>query len=220
MDELKDRIRHALTKAGLSQTAAAHRIGVTPQSVYKWLKTGKIDKSNLQALADITGFGLDWFLKTSERSWTPKNGSSGLVLIPGAKPLAQTVDLYPLISYSQASDLLDSNERLAPVDAEDWLPWPYGCGEDTFALRVRGTSMENEFFEGEIVLVDPSRTPQPGDFVVVKPPLNREVVLKKLMREGDTWYLASQNREWPDPVRRLDESWAICGIIIGKFKKY
>jgi len=220
MNELKERIRHALSRSGLSQTAAARLIGVTPQSVYKWIKTGKIDKANLQRLADITGFSLDWFLGNSERSWEPADPNSGLALLPGVKPLAQAVTLYPLISYAQAATLQDKDERLAPVDAEDWLPWPYRCSAATFALRVRGPSNETEFFEGEIVFADPARESESGDFVVAKPPLSREVVIKKLLREGDTWFLVSHNRDWPDRPRPLDDDWKICGVIIGKFKKY
>ncbi|MBL4981728.1 LexA family protein [Pseudomonas fluorescens] len=220
MNDLNEKIRYALKRASLSQTAVAQRIGVTPQSVYKWIKTGKIDKANLQKLADITGLRIEWFLDTNERSWTPEDPDSLILQVPGVRPMRQHIELHPLISYAQAALLLDPNENIAPADAEDWLPWPYPCSNSTYALPVRGSSMETEFFENEIIFVDPQRTPKSGDFVVAKLELHREAALKKLLQEGDTLYLKAQNRDWPEPVVRLNESWKICGVVIGKFKKY
>lgn len=220
MNDLNEKIRYALKRSSLTQTAAAQRIGVTPQSVYKWIKTGKIDKANLQKLADITGLRIDWFLGENEKSWVPNDPDSLMLQVPGVRPTKQYVDLYPLISYAQAAMLLDPNERIAPADAEDWLPWAYPCSSSTYALPVRGSSMENEFFENEIIFVDPARPPKSGDFVVAKLELHREASLKKILQEGDTLYLKAQNKDWPEPVVRLSDSWKICGVVIGKFKKY
>lgn len=38
----------------------------------------------------------------------------------------------------------------------------------TFALRIRGDSMEPEFRAGDVVVIDPTISPKPGDFVVAK----------------------------------------------------
>jgi SOS-response transcriptional repressor LexA len=220
MNDLNEKIRYALKRASLTQTAAAQRIGVTPQSVYKWIKTGQIDKTNLQKLADLTGLRIDWFLGENEKSWVPNDPDSLMLQIPGVRPTRQHVDLFPLISYAQAATLADPEERIAPADAEDWLPWPYPCSISTYALPVRGTSMESEFFENEIVLVDPERAPKSGDFVIAKLERHREASLKKLLQEGDSLYLTAQNKSWPEPIVRLDDRWKICGVVIGKFKKY
>lgn len=80
--------------------------------------------------------------------------------------------------------------------------------------------MEIEFFENEIIFVDPQRSPSSGDFVIAKLDLHREASLKKLLQEGDNLYLKSVNRDWPEPVARLTDGWTICGVVIGKFKKY
>jgi SOS-response transcriptional repressor LexA len=36
----------------------------------------------------------------------------------------------------------------------------------TFGLRIQGSSMEPEFRAGDVVVIDPTVTPQPGDYVV------------------------------------------------------
>lgn len=38
----------------------------------------------------------------------------------------------------------------------------------TFALRIMGNSMEPEFREGDVVVIDPDVAPTPGDYVVAR----------------------------------------------------
>lgn len=42
----------------------------------------------------------------------------------------------------------------------------------TFALKVRGKSMEPEFKEGDTIIVDPDLCPCPWDYVVAKTVVN------------------------------------------------
>lgn len=220
MNELSQRIRYALQRAKLSQTAAAEQIGVTPQSVNKWLKSGQIDKVNLAKLADITGFTLKWFLQGPEEVNYQFDAESGLASFPGVRPSSRPMAMIPLISYVQAGAFCEAVDSLAPNDAEDWLPCPYPCGHNTFALTVRGSSMEDEFFDGEIIFVDPDRQYRPGDFVIAKKPDQNEVTFKRLQKDGDSWYLKAMNKSWPEQVISITGAWNICGVVIGKYKRY
>lgn len=220
MEKLNDRIRYALSKAKLSQSEAARLIGVTPQSVYKWLKSGQIDKDNLSKLAELTGFTLGWFLKQDEDKVHTFDRDSGLANMPGVRPAKYDTTLIPLISYVQAGSFCEAIDNLAPNDAEEWLPCPFPCSTHTYALTVRGSSMEDEFFDSEVIFIDPERQYKPGDFVIAKKTNQNEVTFKRLQRDGDTWYLQAFNRNWPEPVIRIDEAWSVCGVVIGKYKRY
>ena len=59
---LGDRIKTAMTDAGLTQTQIASKLGVTPQSVYGWLKTSTIKKAHLSNLALLLGVTTDWLV--------------------------------------------------------------------------------------------------------------------------------------------------------------
>ncbi len=50
-----ERIEIAITRSGKSQREIAERMGVRPQSISKWFKTGAIQAENLWTLAEITG---------------------------------------------------------------------------------------------------------------------------------------------------------------------
>lgn len=49
------RIADAIDASGKSQREVADLVGVTPQSITKWIRTGNIYIDNLQTLADIIG---------------------------------------------------------------------------------------------------------------------------------------------------------------------
>lgn len=54
-------------------------------------------------------------------------------------------------------------------DVMFYSPAPSSVGSpDAYGVRVSGESMSPRYFDGEIVYVDPDRTPRRGDFVVVQ----------------------------------------------------
>lgn len=59
-----------------------------------------------------------------------------------------------------------------PIDAFDgsfeYIMTDTDMSEFTFALRIEGDSMEPDFKEGDIIIVDPELEPIPGEFVVAK----------------------------------------------------
>ena len=64
-DETGVRVKHAIKSAGLTQKQVAEAIGVTPQSVNKWIKEGKISRDHLMDLSRATGSTFTW-LATGE----------------------------------------------------------------------------------------------------------------------------------------------------------
>jgi SOS-response transcriptional repressor LexA len=74
----------------------------------------------------------------------------------------------PVISSIQAGVWSEIDDGFQPGDAEDWLVTDIDLSENAFALDICGNSMEPEFKAGDRVIIDPSITPQPGDFVAAK----------------------------------------------------
>ena len=77
----------------------------------------------------------------------------------------------PVLSYVQAGALTES---VVPyTNPDDWLLTDLDLSRSAFALRIKGQSMyspmsEESFNEGDLVVIDPSVEPLPGDFVVAK----------------------------------------------------
>ncbi|MDP6102662.1 MAG: transcriptional repressor LexA, partial [Dehalococcoidia bacterium] len=75
----------------------------------------------------------------------------------------------------------------APLDVLD-LPAGFlgKINRDTYALRVKGTSMVDALVDdGDVVIVQPVDSVQDGDMVVAWLQIEKEATLKRLYREGD-----------------------------------
>ena len=74
----------------------------------------------------------------------------------------------PLIDYVRAGELAEIANPFPIGGAYDWLLTDLDLSDRAFALEIEGNSMEPEFKAGDRVIVDPSISPSPGDFVVAK----------------------------------------------------
>ncbi len=123
----------------------------------------------------------------------------------------------PLISWVQAGEWSQIVDNFSPGDAEDWMPCPRRFGPRTFALRVRGISMEPKYQDGDIIFVDPDAQVEHGKNVVVRLDDECEATFKQFMVEGNRRYLRALNPAWPNPVLQIDGEATICGVVIGKW---
>jgi len=161
----------------------------------------------------------------------PHSGMEGAAAQSGSAPWRQEVDERTRSS-TQGGELIHGKGRLCPlvswVQAGDWSEvaevgladdvdphiCPVSCGSNTFALRVKGESMEPEFREGDVIFVDPDRFPNPNNYVVVCTEATGEATFKKLIEEGGQRYLRAVNPAWPNPIVEARPDARICGVVV------
>lgn len=108
----------------------------------------------------------------------------------------------PLISYVQAGAMTEIVDSYACGAGADFLLSDLELGAYAFALRIRGDSMNPDFREGDVVIIDPSITPHPGDFVVARNGSN-EATFKKYRPRGinengeEVFELIPLNEDYP-----------------------
>ena len=105
--------------------------------------------------------------------------------------------------------------RTIPIQPQGADPEPDACSSaEPFALMVLGDSMEPEFLEGEVILIEPEGLATDGSFVLAK--LNGEWIFRQLAKRGDGWRLQALNAAYPPAdIPDLD---AVKGVIIQKSK--
>src|SRR5690606_25734290 len=113
--------------------------------------------------------------------------------------------MVPILSWVQAGSFCEAIDMIQPGDAEDWTPSPGPCSKHAYSLKVRGRSMEPEFREGEIVIVDPEVHADPGCYVIARRTNQNDCTFKRLAQDGGEFYLEAVNTEWPEPIIRLNE---------------
>lgn len=202
---------------GLTQESAAAKAGWKTQSAFSQFLNGGV-ALNIEAIIKIASA-----LEVHPAEIAPelaslntkKNAASQFANIETRLQIKGRV---PLISWGQAGDWCEAHDPYPVGDAEMWLPAADNYGENAYALRVRGASMEPRFREGEIIVINPDGAPNSGKFVIARKEGSKEVTFKQLIREGDEAYLKAINPQWPEPIIRMDEAWHICGVVVCKME--
>ena len=83
---------------------------------------------------------------------------------------------------------------------------------EPFALMVLGDSMEPEFREGEVILIEPEGLATDGSFVLAQ--LAGEWIFRQLAKQGEAWQLRALNPAYP-PADIADLA-AVKGVVIQK----
>jgi repressor LexA len=98
---------------------------------------------------------------------------------------------------------------------EDWINLPQSLVKgrrDVFLLKVRGDSMVKAgIFEGDLVIVRPTREARNNDIVVAL--LHDEATVKRFVQIKNRAYLKAENPDYPNIYPK--EDWMIQGKVVG-----
>lgn len=118
----------------------------------------------------------------------------------------------PLISWVQAGECQPALNPYEPGDAAEWIETEINVTKNSYALTVRGDSMEPLFPEGSIIIVDPDRQATHGSFVIARIDDSGEATFKQLVIDGGLTYLKPLNDRYP--IIRIDRDSTICGVVV------
>ena len=81
---------------------------------------------------------------------------------------------------------------------------------EPYALRVIGDSMEPEFLDGHILIVDPAMPPQHGAYVIID--YQGETTFRQFIVENGRKYLKALNSAYP--AAELVENYSVRGVVV------
>ena len=84
------------------------------------------------------------------------------------------------------------------------------AGNEPFVLQVLGDSMEPEFPDGCMVIVEPSNQVKSGYFVIAR--IGTEMILRRVLIENHEWRLEALNPDYP--VLEIEGPASIRGLVI------
>jgi repressor LexA len=144
------------------------------------------------------------------RKW---NFSRAIELVPQQKPCA-AVEL-PLLGYVAAGQPI---EALEVADAFA-VPESFVRRQNTFVLRVKGTSMINDgIWDGDYIVVEERTTADNGETVVAI--INGEATVKKFHRDkGGKVRLVPAN-EAMAPIVVKEKDVTVRGVVVAVMRKY
>ena len=153
MNNLGQRIRARREELGLTQEQVAEQVGIKQQS-YQAIESGVVKKPrHLYEISVTLKCDMAWLLNGKEKE------------VKNVEPIALKARQVPLISYVQAGVWTESCE-LRDSTGFEYIMTSLELSDKAFALQIKGDSMEPEFKEGDVVIIDPAIKPLPGEFVV------------------------------------------------------
>lgn len=186
----------------LSQTDLARVFGVSRASVSHYL-SGRTEPSigQISDVAKYIGVSLDYLIygKPTER-----------------------VDV-PLLSWEMIEPYVKHGVLDGARGDVNYLRCTVrSCSERTFAVRVQGDSMDSDggYRHGEVIFVDPDKSPVHGHDVVVKVGEQRLVLRRLSIHEDGQRYFRALNRHLPVNVTGPDPGAEIYGVVVfsGRFR--
>ncbi|MDJ0023081.1 LexA family transcriptional regulator [Pantoea eucrina] len=149
---LADRVKQRRNELGLTQSEAAEKAGIRQQS-WASIEEGKTLKPrNIVGIAESLSCDPSWLM----------NGGN-------FQPISEVnTRRIPLINYVQAGEMATKSPIEALDGSCEYVMTDMDWSQYTFALKIVGDSMEPDFKEGDVIVVDPEIEPAPGEFVVAK----------------------------------------------------
>ncbi|MBF0283861.1 MAG: LexA family transcriptional regulator [Magnetococcales bacterium] len=211
-----DRVKSARKYANLTQKELADKVGISQTAIHK-LECGR-SRSSRRSVAIALACGVEpiWLetgrgrMRALSRAAEQEEGDS---YSSGSSRGARA----PLISWEDAA-LWNEQERGPDRKVEVWVPVTRKIGKTAFALSVSDDSMEPEFLEGDIIIVDPDAVPEHRKYVVVRLPGELKTTFKQIIMDGGRRYLKPLNTRYP--ITEINESAVIKGVVVSKYKEY
>lgn len=207
MDTLQERLIHARKQKQMSQAQLGKAIGKS-QSAIAALETGRNKAStDIAKIANALGVSAIW-LETGQGEML------GTYQLPNnVTTTGYHLNRVPVISWVRAGEWRD----IEHYDCEDteYIQITKDI-KDGFALRVQGDSMQPEFADGDIIVIDPHAPQDNNSYVVAIH--DDKATFKKLVFDGETPYLKPLNPQYP--LLSWDENTRIIGVVKQKIKTY
>lgn len=178
---------------GMSQSELARRSGTPQPTISRTLKGLSVPETEtLAKIAKVLNIRFDHIGDVSNVESAP-----------------DLLGFVPLISWVQAGNWEGVIDNLEPGEGER-IQTTYKAKKHTYALRVRGDSMEPKFPAGCIIIVEPEECPSTGQYVIVRQN-GDEATFKQYIEDGSAKFLKPLNDRYPIMEMRKDA--VFCGVI-------
>jgi SOS-response transcriptional repressor LexA len=213
MTTISDRLAEAMKKANMTQADLHRKTGFTRAAISKWVN-GQSEPKDILTLSGILGVTPEW-LQFGKNPQQRKEATYNLA--------DQAMTLHkrkkaPIISYVQAGNWVSLVDAYPVGTGEGYIEIDDKWSDSTFVLRVRGDSMNPTLTEGSLIVVDPCVEWMHNRIVVVRQNGDTEVTVKRLIKDGDTYYLKPDNTNYR-PIELIKDS-HICGVVVEQVTKF
>lgn len=124
--------------------------------------------------------------------------------------------LVPLINRGEIKGYINEGRAMEQL-SEGWIPSPVTVGENSFAFRMEGSSMETSIKDGDVVIVDPGLPAVHGCTVLASTTSAPDGIFRRFIQDGGRTYLQAVNPSWPHPIEQAGADVEIIGVAVCTF---
>jgi transcriptional regulator with XRE-family HTH domain len=204
-----ERIRARRKELGLSQTRLAKLVGVSRGSVQQW-ESGKIEQIRPDKIPKLAAvLDIDMSLLT-------------LFGAGGVTPLdkKQKTRAVRLIEWDDLRQLVRGKMKPSALKTKRYIEVDLEISAECFALRIADHSMADEFAPPDVIILNPTLTPEQDDFVLVR--INKtgeEVFRRYVQRRGGAYDLVPEDGKWPTVTINDSNPGELLGVLEEHRKK-
>jgi len=221
-ETIGQRIRTLRRSKKLTQAQLAKVAGVSSPAVTEWEKDSYQPKAaSLEAMANLFGVTTEYIM-TGNGSSTPKTptDSSFSNVRINEKPLR----CIPVLDFVQAGTFHETGYDGLNPKSETYTTYENSKPESIFALEVSGLSMTPDFNPGDKLVVDASKPPYPGCYVIAQNGCH-EATFKKYRAIGydehgrETFELIPLNPDFP-VMDSTKQEIRIIGVVVEHVRQF
>ena len=209
MDKVGKYLKKKREEAGLSLREAAKQVGSISHQHINEIEEGTTSPTFSKVMSLLKSYHADFQDFLRETGFLPKNTEPA--------PLGKMRKI-PVISWVAAGKWTETGESFLEEEVIEWIETDVK-GEHNFGLKIKGDSMEPEFKEGEVVIINPTAKAENGDYVIVKNH-EEEATFKQYKRYENTKILHPLNSKYNDIILNKDKEYRIVGVVMEKKKRY
>ena len=207
MSSIGERIQYARKQLGISQGEVAKRCG--------WSNRGRIslyeqgarlpNPNDLKRLAEVLGVSIEWIY--GETTPTAKSLEDFLAHITKDLPNANEVINSTIFQHAKMLPVMTLEalqtavEHQRPIVSNEHMMTLLKTSSKAFAMMHSGDSMEaakgSSFPDGTIIVIDPEKPAQQGDFVLAYIRKTHSLTFKQLTEDAGKQYLKPLNPAYP-----------------------
>lgn len=203
------RIESAMLAAGLDQTSLAACFKISPQAVQQWISGETSPRhKRLVKLAELLSVSVAWLL-TGVNDKQEANNDFNINETPRVRGYLPIMNSFPVGDWKKAI------ANYQPIRGEIMVAVTVPINRYTFAFRVSGDAMENEFTDGDIIIVEPDLEPINKDYIMAK--AGNDETFRQLWKESGEWLLKPLNDRYLNKLLGDNE---IIGVVREKIKMY
>lgn len=213
MMTIADRIQQRMKELNISQADLIRLTNAGRASVNGWIHGhNEPSAKKIGALAKALQTTTEWLL-------TGEQKNKDLILTPDNFRFADfLLNMVPIIGFTRAGEWQDAIQNPLGMTASSYPK------ENIFAIYIEGNSMEPLFQEGDLLIVDPMRCVQPGDYVIAQNGEYQTTFKKYRVLDYDEYgreifELVPLNPDYPK-IRSDRHEIGIIGVVVERIQRF